>query len=198
MIDPKFEALCRELEHFETPEWAVDEILEREIFTLNVVDPCVGGGILTKKLKERGHLVAPFDVHDWGYPETIVQDFLTVTQDGLGTGEFSVLMNPPFSKAAEFVEHAFNIGARKVVMFQRFSFWESQTRESFWNNYRPNRIYVCGDRADCWRYDLPKDEKGNRYDPVTGKKLSSTPTTHAWFVFEQGHPCGTLVSHARK
>ncbi len=194
----EFEDLCRKLEHFETPEWAVEEILDRDLFNLSVVDPCCGGGVLSRKLNEKGYNVLSFDIHDWGYDETIVEDWLSTTEDQFAGAQFSVLMNPPFSKAEEFVRHAFDIGARKVVMFQRFSFWESSEREDFWNNYRPNRIYVCGNRADCWRYDLRTDEQGNRYDPVTGKKLSSTPTTHACFSFEKGHPCGTLVSHVRK
>lgn len=198
MMQSELEKLCRELEHFETPQWAVEEILSRELLTENVVDPCVGAGVLSRALTDHGHTVAAFDIHDWGYPDTVVKSFLDVTSEDLGPFQFSILMNPPFSLAVDFVKKGFELGARKIVMFQRFSFWESDGRQDFWNEFPPNRIYVCGDRADCWRYDLPKDDKGNRYDPKTGKKLSSTPTAHAWFVFEQGQPRGTLTGHIRK
>ena len=63
---------------------------------------------------------------------------------------------------------------------------------------RPNRTYVCGDRATCWRGDLPKDELGNRFDPETGRKLAGSPTAHAFFVWEVGHPAGNLLGHIRK
>lgn len=198
MIQKELEALCKKLEHFETPLWAVDEILSREILTENVIDPCVGAGVLSNALRSHNYNVASYDIHDWGYPDTIVKNFLDLDGYDIQNVEFSILMNPPFSLAEAFVKKGFTLGARKIVMFQRFSFWESHARSKFWNQFPPNRIYVCGDRADCWRYDLPKDDKGNRYDPVTGKKLSSTPTAHAWFVFEQGHPAGTVLGHIRK
>ena len=96
-------------------------------------------------------------------------------------------MNPPFSKATEFVEKSFELGFRKIVCFQRFSWWESQKRREFWEKHPPDRVYICGDRASCWRHDIPESERG-----------SSTPTAHAWFVWEKGSPPGTLLGHIYK
>lgn len=180
--------LCIDLEHFETPQWAAEAILRHEILTHYVFDPCVGGGALTDAAKAEGHDVLSLDIHDWGFPGTVVGDFLEWHQ--IINGDISsrtIFMNPPFSKACEFVEKSFALGVRKIVCFQRFAWWESVKRRDFWQKNLPNRIYICGSRADCWRHDIPKENR-----------TSSTPTAHAWFVWERGNPSGTLVGHIRK
>ena len=189
--------LCKRLEHFETPAWSVKAILSKEILTAMVVDPCTGTGVLAKAAIDAGYSAHALDIQHWGYSGTTVQDFLTIKAMWPQNG-FTILMNPPFSKACEFVEKALELGARKVVCFQRFAWWESASRREFWETSPPARVYVCGDRATCWRHDLPTDENGKRLDPVTGKRLAGTTTAHAWFVWEQGAPAGTLLSHIYK
>lgn len=177
--------LCMDLEHFETPMWAAQAILSKEICTKLVYDPCVGSGILAQAAKERGYSTMASDIHDWGYPDTVVFDFLQMEHNP--ADDFTIFINPPFSKAIQFVERSFELGARKIIMFQRFAFWESKKRQAFWAKYPPNRIYICADRADCWRHDIPQHLRG-----------SSTPTAHAWFVWEQGHPSGTMLGSISK
>lgn len=186
---------CKHLEHWETDPWAIRELLNHEILTPLVIDPCCGTGVLGEACLEAGYAVESFDIHDWGY------DKLTALCDWTAPNKFdgmvkdnTVLMNPPFSKAHIFVSRALQLGARKVVCFQRYAFREADTRRSFWEKYPPNRKYLCGSRATCWRHDvaLTCDDKGNHYDPETGKKLAGTPTAHAWYVWERGHPAGTL------
>lgn len=197
--DPAFTELCKKLEHFETPEWAAREILKHEVLTNIVIDPCCGAGVLTKAANDAGYKCAPIDIYDWGFPDTMIYDFLS---DNAGLDvlvkDNTVYMNPPFSIAVEFVKKCFERGARKVVCFQRFAWWESDTREEFWDKFPPNRIYICGDRADCWRYDLALIPAKDRVNPRTGKRMAGSPTAHAWFVWERGNPSGTLIGHIRK
>ncbi|GAB3282934.1 hypothetical protein GCM10027347_59560 [Larkinella harenae] len=176
--------LCKRLEHFETPEWAAEAILRKEILTQCVVDPCCGTGILSDVAMRSGYTINAIDINHWGYPFTNVKDFLQYDKrlDGC-----TVFMNPPFSKAVQFVEQAFDLGARKIVCFQRFAWYESKARREFWEKYPPNRIYICSDRADCWRHDIPQ-----------AQRTSSSPTAHAWFVWERGQPSGTLLGHISK
>ncbi len=175
---------CLLLEHFETPRWAADSILAAEKLTKTVLDPCCGTGVLGEAAKAQGYSVYSSDILDWGYgnPEA---DFLDESFF-FPQGEFSVFMNPPFSKACRFVKKCFEAKAEKIISFQTLAWYESSARREFWDQYPPKKIYLCGDRATCWRHDLPKDEKGNRYNPETGKRLSGTSTAHAWFVFEKG------------
>lgn len=175
-------ALCKKYEHFETPQWAIDAILEKEELIGCVLDPCCGDGRLTKAAEELGYDITAMDIHNWGFQETWVKDFLTTTDI-----YDSILMNPPFSLATKFVEHSFKLGAEKIICFQRFAWYESKGRRDFWDKFPPARVWVCGDRATCWRYDLPKDDKGNRYDSETGRKLAGSSTAHAWFIFERGN-----------
>lgn len=199
--------LAIRLEGFETPKWCIDAILDVEMMSGLVWDPCTGKGVMAEAAKARGHAVIASDIYDWGYLEYLKQpdtrprfDFLEgVHADLWREGDFvhqdnglTVFMNPPFSKAEAFVEKAHEIGARKIICFQRFSWYEGERdtgkkRGQFWEKYPPNRIYICGSRATCWRFDIPEEER-----------KSGTTTAHAWFIWERGHPQGTLISHIWK
>lgn len=199
MIDESIKEKCIRLEHFETPKWAAKAILEKEKFVytlhgkereLNILDPCCGTNILARAAKEQGYkTVCAMDIHLW-HLQMIQKDFLALEKIQLSNGgapDFGVFMNPPFSKACEFVEQSFKLGARKILCFQRFAWWESRARKAFWEKYPPTKVYICGDRAPCWRHDIPQEER-----------KSSSPTAHAWFVFERGHKGGTLLDHIWK
>lgn len=186
--------LCMDLEHWETDLWAAEAILHKEILTNRVTDPCAGSGILTLAARRHGYDVIPLDIHDWGF-QILKIDWLTMDPTCYLARRIkgkTVFMNPPFTKSEAFVEKAFEYGARKIVCFQKFSWWEGsftrgKKRGQFWQKYPPSRIYVCGDRADCWRHDIPHAER-----------KSGTPTAYAWFVWERGQPAGTLISHIYK
>lgn len=189
--------ICQRLEHYETPKWAAQAIMKKEIFTSMVIDPCCGAGVLSDVAWAKGHSVYSQDIHDYGYHrQHVVKDFLA--NDNKSLENATVFMNPPFSLATQFVEKAFEFKARKVVCFQRFAWFESAKRREFWAKYPPNRIYICADRADCWRYDIPINDKGKRYDPITGKTMEGSPTAHAWFVWERDQPAGILLGHISK
>ena len=179
------EDICKELEHFETPQWAAEAILDKEVFTQRVEDVCAGTLVLTLAARAAGHTCSASDIRDWGVPyegAVCVEDFLTRNRPF--KPYTTVFINPPFSKACQFIEHAKALGAFKIVCFQRFAWWESRIRRTFWEKNPPCRVYICGDRTPCWRHDIPKDQR-----------KSSTPTAHAWFVWQDGAPSGTLLSH---
>ncbi len=201
-MSESLENTCRRLEHWETDEWSPDVILQHEVLTRRVVDPCTGTGILAEAAKRAGYDVYANDVHEWGYGgQDFNYDFLSEGAahhlGGLVRGA-TVFMNPPFSRAVQFVERAFEMGARKIVSYQRFSWWESAGRREFWGERPPVRVYVCGNRASSWRHDIPKDQREGGLNPKTGKKRAGTPTAHAYFVWEQGHPRGPLMGHIWK
>ena len=178
-------ALAKEAEAYETPRWAVEAILDAEILSEPVIDPCVGKGVLLQAAKEFGYLAWGVDKHDWDCSTGArIADFLKCPEIFIDLENATVLMNPPFSLAVEFVERCLEGGARKIFCFQRFAWWESAGRRDFWEKHPPNRVYVCGNRASCWRFDIPEDQR-----------KSGTTTAHAWFVWERGHPAGTTLGH---
>ena len=185
-------------EHYETPEWAAKAILEKEPMGEFILDPCCGSGVLANAAFDRVHHVHCLDIHDWGYKyQHQIFDFLELKKFPF-ENEWSVFMNPPFSKACQFVEKSIELGAHKIVCFQRFAWWESRKRKDFWQKHPPSKVYICGDRATCWRHDIPKNKHGKRYNPETGKELNGTPTAYAWFVWKKNHTGGTILSHIYK
>ena len=180
-------ALAKEAEAYETPRWAVEAILDVEILTHAVIDPCAGRGVMMDAAADCGYDVYGIDRYDWGNACVDIEDFLDPDIKRFWIEDNTILMNPPFSLAQQFVEKCFELKARKIVCFQRFAWWESKGRRDFWEKHPPNRVYICGNRASCWRFDIPESER-----------KSGTTTAHAWFVWERGHPPGTVLGHIYK
>lgn len=186
---------AQEFECWETDQWAIDAILNAEILTHHVYDPCCGPGRMSKAAKHKNYCVTATDINDWGYGKKRDHDFLN---DPLGDAysfrpEVSTLfINPPFSKACQFIDRAMELSFRKIVCFQRFAWWEGaydtgSKRGAWWERNKPNRIYICGNRAPAWLAHIPPEDR----------KGGST-IAHAWFVWERGHPQGTVLGHVYK
>jgi predicted RNA methylase len=205
---------CVELEAFETPRWALEALLRVEICTPTIIDPCAGTGIIARVCLDQGYQVFAIDVYDWSLvlPASAMHtagiraaDFLTDDDVGVRVKDQTVLMNPPFSKACEFVDRALALGARKVITFQRFAWRESAGRREWWDKNKPSRIWLCGARASCWRFDLLEcqHEAGQETCPNLKKKvsgqgcakcLSNAPTAYAFTVWERGHAGAELTN----
>jgi len=205
-IDHDLMKRAKEAEFYETPLWAAERILDHELLTENVLDPCAGRGVLGEALEEAGYVPHEYDLNAWpdrrlgiitpfNFLDKGVRDDLKyLTNHPRG---FSVMLNPPFSLTCEFIERSLDLGARKILMFQRFSFLESAGRRGFFEKLPPARVWLCGDRAHCWRGDIPEedilDENGSVL--AKGKKGRSSPTAHAWYVWEDGHKGSMSVHH---
>jgi len=170
--------LAQKLEGYETEQWPIDAILDVELMTKNVLDPCCGFGVLGDAALYRRHNVRFMDIYRWSDVLNLtVKDFLKHFEDLSNT---TVFMNPPFSKACEFVDHARMMGARKIICFQRHAWREGsidtgKKRGAWWEKNPPARTWLCGDRAQCLRFDL------------RGQDIAKPPTAHSWFVWERGH-----------
>lgn len=150
-----------------------------QFVTRTVVDPCCGTGILSEAARMAGYDVLANDLYDWGYTggSAIGEDFLSSLMLARWCRDNTVFLNPPFSRATDFVDRALQAGARKVVCFQRQAWRESQTRRAWWDANPPARIWLCGDRATCWLMHLTPEQRA---------KMSGTATPHAWYVWERG------------
>lgn len=206
--------LCKDMEAFETPRWAVEAILDVELTTHYVLDPCAGLGAIARQCAARGANVIAIDKMDW--PQLLptenafqgpylVEDFLTDTETLVF--DYTVIMNPPFSLAEAFVDRARDLGARKIICFQRQAWRESIGRRAWWEANPPARVWVCGARATCWRFDLLSCQHSGEGECPNlkrrGKKLDTqgcaqclggVPTSHAWYVWERGHKGAEVTS----
>lgn len=203
--------LCKRVEAFETATWAIEAILAHELMNLHVVDPCVGKGRMARAARELGHEVFTMDIVDWAdhFPGAESPDYLgsfMQAPDPFPQHEVTYFMNPPFKKASAFVDRAKANGAYKIICFQTFVWRSSDSRAQWWEDNPPSRIWLCVDRASCFRFDIPAtcpvpercDGKGARHKArLCLECMNSTPTTHAFFVWERGHR-GTTINDLHK
>ena len=169
-------------ECWETDPWAARSILEVELLTQRVLDPCCGTGILTLAARAAGYIVHAMDLCDWQFDgaDDLGVNFLDSNDD---LTDITVFMNPPFSQACEFVDHARARNARKIVCFQRASWRESDKRREWWFKNPPSRTWICGDRASCWLFTIPMEER-----------KGGTNVAHSFYVWERGHNGAELQS----
>jgi len=187
---------ARELEFYETAEWAAAEILQHEILTPTVIDPCAGSGILADAAREHDCTLFEFDIYPW-IDRYQLRNFLTDPCPVIRSNpDVTVFMNPPFSKSCEFVQRCFDLNVRKIICFQRLAWVESAARRKFWDDHPPNRKYICGDRATAWLGTIPHEQRNVAKD--RGGAGHAGPTAFGWFVWERGHPPGTLETRSYK
>lgn len=88
----------------------------------------------------------------------------------------SVITNPPFALAEQFVLHALELGHQKIAALLRTAFLEGQARHaSLWKPYPPVRVWQFCARQTLWRCDDP--------NPRTGGGTMA----FAWLVWEFGY-----------
>jgi hypothetical protein len=189
-MTPERRDLAKKAECWLTDPWAPRSILKCELLTRNVIDPCCGTGILGDALMEHGYEVWEIDLYDWGLKRaTVGLDWLR--HDPIhDVKDNTVFMNPPFSKAVDFVHRAFQLGARKVLCFQAWSWTESAKRRGYWDSFPPQRSYVCGDRADPRLVTITDEE----WKELRG----GMPKAHGWYVWERNQPSGPLMGRIYK
>lgn len=183
--DDTLEDLCKRVEAYETPFWAIDAVLDVELTTPHVMDPCAGLGAIGEVCRDRELLVEEMDIENW--PQIMPdrcrvdarrfwqRDFFDELSD---LSEITVIMNPPFTHAELFVDHAKRLNARKIICFQRQAWRESARRRQWWEANPPSRVWVCGARATCWRFDLLDTDLSQR---------GGSSVSMAWYVWERGH-----------
>ena len=166
------------LDLFCTPPWSVRAICEElglaQSDGLTVFDPCCGYGHMAVPLKEYFDTVHSSDIYDYGYGQV---------GDYIGMGDVApwfppepidwVFMNPPFNKAAEFVEISrARYPKAGLAVLVRTSWVESINRyhRIFSNEQlRPSAAYISVERIPM--------AKG-KYDPK-----GSSATSYSWLIW---------------
>ena len=123
------------------------------------------------------------DIEDRGYPNTIVQDFLTYNPNK----KFEwIITNPPFSCATDFVKKGMELldDNGRMDLFLKIQFLEGELRTDLFNKYPPKYIYVFRNRMATWNNGKPTDS--------TGKKWATT-MCHAWFVWYKNSKTEPIV-----
>lgn len=135
-------------DYYATDPRAVTELLKRETFCNEILEPACGGGHISEILKRSGYDVVSADIVKRGYSgQDYTADFL---RDGLKWAG-DIITNPPYKYAAEFVEHALDVidDGHKVAMFLKLTFLEGEKRRALFQENPPRKIYVFTKRINC-------------------------------------------------
>lgn len=108
-----------------------------------VWNPCCGTGAISKILESCGYAVHSADLVDRGYGS--VQDFFSVKSPVHN----SIITNPPFSLAGEFIRHAYEIGVRQMALLLKSNFFSSKKSLAVFETWRPSIIAPL-----TWRLDF--------------------------------------------
>lgn len=171
----------RGLDFYQTPPAAVRALLGVEKLPHGLWEPHCGHGAIVEELLDAGHAVYATDVEDRGYPfQSGVQDFRDAA--ACPPGVDGIVMNPPFSEAAEHIWHAMQI-CPYVCALLRLTFLEAGNNKTAAGRARL-KVLDLGHlaRVHVFRARLPMMHR----EGWTGKKATST-TAFAWFVFDGDH-----------
>jgi len=166
-------------DYYATEPKAVKLLLEKETFSPLIWECACGEGHLSKEIIKNGYQVYSSDLIDRGYG--YIQDFLQSIAPPLDG--FDIITNPPYSKAAEFVEHAIEIigNGHKAAMFLKIQFLEGKGRRTLFEKYPPKTIYVSSGRLRCaMNGDFERYAKSNAI-------------CYAWYVWQKGYDGGTII-----
>lgn len=159
---------------YPTRPGAVRALLQVERFLGPVWEPACGDGAISDVLERAGLRVVSTDLNSHGYGCAGV-DFFRMRR----LAAPDIATNPPFHCDSDFVRHALRLRARKVAMFLRLAFLESDERrdilEGGMGGLRLARVWVFRNRVTMF----PKGVADGRED---GGAMA-----FAWFVWEQGH-----------
>lgn len=134
-------------DYYSTPPEAVEQLLKYEKFNKNIFEPMVGQGAIAQTLTQHGHTVQAMDIHDRGYPNTIIQDYLQYNKTFHG----DIITNPPYKNSYKYVLHAITHCTGKIAMLLKIQFLETITRyEELFKKHPPHKIYCFVKRIACY------------------------------------------------
>jgi len=171
----------RPLDNYPTPPWCTDALLEWVMPNVcpelrgPILDPCAGEGGILSPFDEWGIKTAAVEIREECHEilqaitgkNSVIGNFLEMHRDRVELmGARSVVMNPPFSLAKEFVEFCILLGLHDyVVSLLRLPFLATEGRYDWWQSYAPSDVCVMSSRPS-----------------FLGK--GSDSTEYAWFVWD--------------
>lgn len=166
-------------DYYVEPAWVVDALLAAERpFTGLVLDPCCGGGNIVRQLEAAGVDAKGGDIAQrWN--RAVIQDFRGSLE---GYSPASVVSNPPYNQAQEFVDAALRHTTDRVCVLYRLAFLEGQARRAWFKTVPLARVWVSSRRVS-----MPP---GGSDVPAKGGTVA-----YAWFVFAHGYTGSATVGH---
>ena len=149
-------------DHYATPEWATQALLNKEVFSQTIWEPACGDGAIVEVLKDNGYGVLATDIQNG-------EDFFEQESQ-----QMDIITNPPFNQAEKFIWHALEVGGNKVAMFLKLSFLESEGRKKLFEETPLETVYVFRKRVNLYPYGEEKPK-------------NSGTTAYAWYVWNKNY-----------
>ena len=156
---------------YETPSWCVEAILPHLPRFLPILDPCAGKGAILKAAASSAHSLRGIEINPELQPDSEIISWSTddaLTLKSWRSPEL-VIMNPPFSKAEQFVRKALDETRENhgtVAALLRLSFVASKKRHGFMRECPPD-LFVMSKRPSF-------------------NGLGTDSCDYAWFVWGPG------------
>ena len=140
----------------------------------DILEPACGQGHIAKVLKEMypNNHIEGVDLIDRGYGQGGI-DFITYK---FNRKFDTVITNPPFSLAKEFIEKGLEVSNKYVIMLCKIQLLEGAKRKDMFLNTPLKYIYVHTTRQATWKEGKPTDSKGKKW---------ATTMCLAWFVWDK-------------
>jgi len=155
---------------YETPAWATEALLEREVFNGGVLEPACGYGAISECFIAKGYDTISSDKYDYGFGE--IRDFLTDYPPEVA----NIVTNPPYNKATEFVQVAKMVSTSKIAMLLKLSYLEGMGRYDMFHDtkFPLARVWVFCKRVQMYPHGLERPK-------------NSGTIAFAWYVWDISH-----------
>ncbi len=110
----------------------------------HVWEPACGDGAIARELECAGYVVEATDLVYRGFGRGDV-DFLKEQRAIRRT----VITNPPFKLAGEFIHHAYDLDVRYMALLLKMTFWNAASRLKAWRRFPPAAVHPL-----TWRLDF--------------------------------------------
>jgi len=162
-----------------TPPWATRALIERVLPAMHISraslttahEPACGEGHMAEVLREYFRLVGATDIHDYGYSDSPVCDFLDPETEIFADW---IITNPPFKEKAEaFALKAIAQAKVGAAIFARLQWLETIGRyERLFREHPPTQLAFFAERVNLCM---------GRWEPDGG-----TATAYIWLVWVKG------------
>lgn len=172
----------RGLDFYPTPPIAVHALMRAVRLPQVLWEPCCGDGAIVKVLRQAGHTVIAQDLVDYGCPDSQSGiDFLMELKAPPGCD--TILTNPPFMHAEEFITKGLELVLRVIVLC-RMAFIEAQSRRHLFEGGQFAGYYPFINR-------LPMMHRAN----WEGNKKEASSMGFAWYAFDRDNRGRAKIQH---
>lgn len=135
-------------DYYGTPPEATEALMRHWCPSGDIWEPCAGKGMLSDvvqkfKPNDKIHLTDLNPQRD----DIIRADFLTTAS--APASDLTIITNPPFKYAAEFIKKGFELGVQKQAMLLKSTFFHAASRAGLFRQHRPSQVLAL-----TWRLDF--------------------------------------------